>query len=84
MGLGRNDDCPCGSHQKFKFCCIDKIDGLPALRGQRKRYPVLSERLIARKTKRLARQKRFGRVARATKRYNAKMKRRSYNEVRTN
>ena len=86
LGLGRNDDCPCGSHQKFKFCCIDKIAGLPLLRGQAARRPVYmnAERMIARKVKRLARQKRFKLIARATKRYNAKMKRRSYNEVRTN
>ena len=25
-GIGRNDDCPCGSGRKFKQCCIDKVE----------------------------------------------------------
>lgn len=25
-GVGRNDPCPCGSEQKFKNCCIDKVE----------------------------------------------------------
>lgn len=84
LGLGRNDDCPCGSHIKFKYCCIDDPEKCGILALQGKRHLVLSKRLIARKVKKLARAKKFRRVALATKRYNAKMKRRSYNEVHTN
>ena len=25
-GVGRNDDCPCGSGRKFKHCCIDHVE----------------------------------------------------------
>jgi len=25
-GVRRNDDCPCGSSEKFKHCCIDKVE----------------------------------------------------------
>jgi uncharacterized protein YchJ len=25
-GVGRNDDCPCGSGRKFKNCCIDHVE----------------------------------------------------------
>lgn len=25
MKLGRNDPCPCGSHKKYKHCCMDTI-----------------------------------------------------------
>jgi SEC-C motif len=25
-GVKRNDDCPCGSGEKFKHCCIDKVE----------------------------------------------------------
>jgi len=25
-GVRRNDDCPCGSGEKFKRCCINKIE----------------------------------------------------------
>ena len=25
-GVGRNDDCPCGSGRKFKQCCIDHVE----------------------------------------------------------
>lgn len=24
MKLGRNDECPCGSGKKFKYCCKDR------------------------------------------------------------
>jgi len=24
--VGRNDPCPCGSGEKFKNCCIDKVE----------------------------------------------------------
>lgn len=27
LKVGRNDPCPCGSGQKFKKCCIDKVRG---------------------------------------------------------
>lgn len=30
LDVGRNDDCPCGSHIKFKYCCIDST-GFPIL-----------------------------------------------------
>ena len=26
QGVGRNDDCPCGSGRKFKHCCIDDVE----------------------------------------------------------
>lgn len=32
-GVGRNDDCPCGSGRKFKQCCIRKEE--KKLRAQR-------------------------------------------------
>jgi uncharacterized protein YchJ len=25
-GVGRNDECPCGSGRKFKQCCIDQVE----------------------------------------------------------
>jgi uncharacterized protein YchJ len=25
-GVGRNDPCPCASGEKFKNCCIDKVE----------------------------------------------------------
>ncbi len=25
-GVGRNDECPCGSGRKFKNCCIDRVE----------------------------------------------------------
>ncbi len=25
-GVGRNDPCPCRSGEKFKACCIDKVE----------------------------------------------------------
>ena len=25
--VGRNDPCPCGSGKKYKFCCMNKIEG---------------------------------------------------------
>jgi len=25
-GVGRNDECPCGSGRKFKQCCIDRVE----------------------------------------------------------
>ncbi|MBI4169450.1 MAG: SEC-C domain-containing protein [Acidobacteria bacterium] len=25
-GVGRNDECPCGSGSKFKNCCIEKVE----------------------------------------------------------
>jgi hypothetical protein len=78
IGIGRNDVCPCGSHMKLKYCCLEKCRR-PYLRGQVKKYPNLSERQLSRQTKRLARQRKFKRVARATKRYVAKMKRRNHN-----
>ena len=24
--VGRNDPCPCGSGEKFKSCCIEKVE----------------------------------------------------------
>jgi len=27
-GVGRNEDCPCGSNKKYKKCCISKFDDL--------------------------------------------------------
>lgn len=87
LGVGRNEECPCGSHMKFKWCCIDKSE-LPALRRQSKKPLDLSEhmreRLALQQVTKAARQQRFKRIARATKRYNAKMTRRNYNEVHTN
>ena len=28
MRTGRNDPCPCGSHKKFKKCCLSMVDTL--------------------------------------------------------
>ena len=28
--VGRNDPCPCGSGKKFKKCCVDQTERLPA------------------------------------------------------
>jgi SWIM/SEC-C metal-binding protein len=28
--VGRNDPCPCGSGKKFKKCCVDQPERLPA------------------------------------------------------
>jgi len=28
--VGRNDPCPCGSGKKFKKCCVDQAQRLPA------------------------------------------------------
>ena len=25
-GIGRNDECPCGSGRKFKQCCIHRVE----------------------------------------------------------
>ena len=25
-GVGRNEDCPCGSGRKFKQCCMDQVE----------------------------------------------------------
>jgi hypothetical protein len=35
--VGRNDPCPCGSGKKFKKCCLDKADALPAAGESRAR-----------------------------------------------
>lgn len=31
MDASRNDPCPCGSGQKYKRCCIDKVEGGPRI-----------------------------------------------------
>ena len=33
-GVGRNDECPCGSGRKFKQCCMDRV-GKEVTRGAR-------------------------------------------------
>lgn len=35
LNIGRNEDCPCGSKIKFKYCCINKVDP-PTLRTKGK------------------------------------------------
>jgi hypothetical protein len=41
LGMGtkaaRNDDCPCGSHRKYKRCCLDYHED--AVRAHRRGYP---------------------------------------------
>jgi hypothetical protein len=44
--VGRNDQCPCGSLMKFKYCCIDK-SGIPMLRctGKKIKKPLADIRI---------------------------------------
>jgi hypothetical protein len=43
--VGRNQDCPCGSKMKFKYCCLDNIQR-PILRTRGKKVIVSTMDMI--------------------------------------
>jgi hypothetical protein len=76
IDIGRNDVCPCGSHMKLKYCCLDKLDA-PYLKGQGKNE--LNKFKSIKRQKRQIKNRLFRKVARNAKRFSAKITRRNYN-----
>jgi hypothetical protein len=54
LNVGRNDECPCGSMQKFKYCCIEKT-GRPMMfgrpKGLKKPLTLFQRILVAQRNK---------------------------------
>lgn len=76
MDVGRNDECPCGSKMKFKYCCIDKVQ-VPILRARPKSQVGLVKE-FQRKVKRME-HNRKARFEQFGKRFRAKLARRAHN-----
>ena len=81
IDMGRNDECACGSKMKFKHCCMDSVMMAQLMPIRKSFMGRLKADYRKAKAKRHARIKR---IAIATKRYNAKMKRRNRVEVKVN
>jgi hypothetical protein len=54
--IGRNDTCPCGSHQKYKDCCLKKVEQgvtiiAPGKGGSDRRTQVAFETYLGKKSR---------------------------------